>query len=118
MHQQRAAAVGGVLARLHGLRLGWSSHLAPERPSTGLSRWLALAESACSVDAVLRAALDRALASIHDLETLSTISLIEGMVGSHRDLHPTNLMRLHQGGGLVLVDWDAAGPVVPLHEVA
>jgi Ser/Thr protein kinase RdoA (MazF antagonist) len=32
-----AAAVGGVLARLHGLRLPLSSHLAPERPSPGIN---------------------------------------------------------------------------------
>jgi Ser/Thr protein kinase RdoA (MazF antagonist) len=89
-----AAAVGGVLARLHGLRLPWSSHLCPERPSAGMTRWLALAESTRSFDTELRISLDRALPSIDDLETLtSTISPIEPTVGSHRDLHPTNVMR-------------------------
>ena len=113
-----AAAVGGVLARLHGLRLPWSSHLAPERPSHGMTRWLALAESTRSFDAELRISLDRAVPSIEDLETLtSTISPVEPMVGSHRDLHPTNVMRLREGRGLVLVDWDAAGPVVPVQGV-
>jgi thiamine kinase-like enzyme len=40
------------------------------------------------------------------------------MVGSHRDLHPTNVMRLDHGRGFMPVDWDAAGPVVPGHEIA
>ena len=40
------------------------------------------------------------------------------MIGSHRDLHPSNVMKLRNEGGLVLVDWDAAGPVVPVQEVA
>jgi len=114
-----AATVAGVLARLHGLRLPWSSRLTPERPSPDISHWLALADAACSVHPELHASVDRALPAIVDLETLtSTIWPIERMVGSHRDLHPTNVMRPEHGGSFVLVDWDAAGPVVPCHEVA
>lgn len=59
-----AAAVGGVLASLHGLRLPWWSHLAPQRPSHGMTRWLALAESTRSFDTSLRISLDRALPSV------------------------------------------------------
>lgn len=51
-----AAAVGGVVARLHQLRLSWSQHLAPDRPSPTMNRWVALAESAWSLDAALRRA--------------------------------------------------------------
>jgi Ser/Thr protein kinase RdoA (MazF antagonist) len=114
-----AAAVGGLLARLHELRLPCSSHLAPETTSPGIERWATLAEAACPKYPELRASLDRALPAIHALETLpSKIWPVERMVGSHRDLHPTNVMRLERGGGFVLVDWDAAGPVVPCQEVA
>src|SRR5438552_11582292 len=67
---QTAAAVAGVLARLHGLRMPWSAHLAPERPTRGVTRWLTLLESARSFDAELRATLDRALPSLSDLEAL------------------------------------------------
>ena len=56
-----AAAVGGVVARLHHLKLPWSTHLAPECPSPTINGWVALAESTRSLDAALRAALDRAL---------------------------------------------------------
>lgn len=48
----------------------------------------------------------------------ATTSPVERMIGSHRDLHPTNVMRLRDSPGLVLVDWDAAGPVVPRQEMA
>ena len=61
----------------------------------------------------MRISLECALSSIQDLETLtSTMCPIEPMVGSHRDLHPTNVMRLRQVDELVLVDWgyrDAGG---------
>jgi Ser/Thr protein kinase RdoA (MazF antagonist) len=116
---ETAAAVGGLLARLHGLRLPWSPHLAPERLSPGFTRWITLLDSARSCEAELRISLECALSSMQDLKTLtSTMCRIEPMVGSHRDLHPTNIMRLRESHELVLVDWDAAGPVVPVHEVA
>lgn len=113
-----AGAVGGMLARVHGLRLPRSSHLAAEHASPGFNRWITLLDSARSCDAELRIPLERALPSIQDLETLTlTIAPVESIVGSHRDLHPSNVMRLSDGHGLVLVDWDAAGPVVPAQEV-
>ncbi len=113
------AAVGGVLARLHGLRLRWSARLTPERPSPGVNRWITLLDSARSCDTELGMSLECALESIARLETLTSKVLpSEEMIGSHRDLHPSNLMRLHHGTALVLVDWDAAGPVVPVQEVA
>jgi Ser/Thr protein kinase RdoA (MazF antagonist) len=113
-----AAAVGGMLARVHGLRLPWSSHLAPQHPSPGFTRWITLLDSARSCDAGLGMSLERALPSIERLETLtSKIGPVESLIGSHRDLHPSNVMRLRDGRGLVLVDWDAAGPVVPAQEV-
>jgi hypothetical protein len=62
--------------------------------------------------------LDQALPQIERLETqLAAGWTLEGAIGSHRDLHPTNLLRL-ASGELALVDWDAAGPVIPRKEVA
>src|SRR5205085_2353814 len=56
---------------------------------------------------------------IEQLETLAAETWsLDGMVGSHRDLTPTNIMRVDSAGDLVVVDWDAAGPVVPHQEVA
>ena len=64
------------------------------------------------------ATLTHTLSTIDRLETmLARRSSFGTAIGSHRDLHPTNLIQL-ASGGFALVDWDAAGPVIPEQEVA
>ncbi len=113
-----AAVVGGILAGLHRLRLGWGPSLAPTGPVFGAPHWAHLAERARAMDACWCAQIERAAPEIARLEAHITATwTLEGAIGSHRDLHPTNLLRVARGRH-VLVDWDAAGPVVPRQEVA
>jgi hypothetical protein len=110
--------VGGLLAGIHRLRLGWSPTLAPATPVFGADHWAGLLEQSRAANCHWSAALGRSLAGIAQLEAiLSATWALDGAIGSHRDLHPTNFLRL-PAGPLVLVDWDAAGPAIPKQEVA
>jgi len=112
------ARVGGLLAGIHRLRLGWSPTLAPAMPVFGADHWAGLVEQSRAANCHWSAALERSLAGIAHLEAMLSVTwTLDGAIGSHRDLHPTNFMHLATGA-LVLVDWDAAGPVVPEQEVA
>jgi aminoglycoside phosphotransferase (APT) family kinase protein len=114
-----AAEVGRILAKLHGLRLAWSPRLTPPRATPGIDQWRHLAEQARSSSPEVARQVDRAMPVIEQLERLAAETWsLDGMVGSHRDLTPTNIMRVESTGDLVVVDWDAAGPVVPRQEVA
>lgn len=92
--------------------------LAPVTPVFGADHWAGLVEQSRATNCHWSAALERSLAAIAQLEAMLAVSwTLDGAIGSHCDLHPTNLMHLATGA-LVLVDWDAAGPVVPEREVA
>ncbi len=116
---EEAAVAGGVLARLHALHLPWSSRLMPQRPSPGTDRWHAIAEQARYRNQELAERVGNAFPAINHLEALAYETWsTDGMVGSHRDLTPTNIMRVDAPRRYMLVDWDTAGPVVPRQEVA
>jgi Ser/Thr protein kinase RdoA (MazF antagonist) len=115
---ETAAAVGEVLAKVHQLALPWSRTLLPQLPGASGTHWIALAKAARQATCVWAQRPADCLPVIRQLELVVTRSWrADGFIGSHRDLHPTNLLRL-QTGALALVDWDAAGPVIPDHEVA
>jgi thiamine kinase-like enzyme len=115
---ETAAAVGEVLSELHQFALPWSRTLLAQHPTARGIHWIALEGAAREAACAWADRLEECLAVIHQLELLVTRSWrVDELIGSHRDLHPTNLLRLHPGA-LALVDWDAAGPVIPEHEVA
>ena len=100
-----AFGVGTPVGPVERIGSGWGGHNVLWRLDTTEGRW--------AIKQVGRAGSpdpDAALA-------IELAACAGGAIGSHRDLYPTNLMRL-ETGGLVLVDWDAAGPVIPHQEVA
>jgi Ser/Thr protein kinase RdoA (MazF antagonist) len=113
-----SSQAGGVLARIHGLRLAAEVPLAAALRVFGAEHWHSLAER------VERSHIDWAW------EFRAMLPVIAGMEAyveaaradltplllSHRDADQKNFMRT-ASGELMLVDWDAAGPVNPRHEV-
>jgi Ser/Thr protein kinase RdoA (MazF antagonist) len=95
---ETAAAVGEVLAKLHQLALPWSRTLLPRLPAASGTHWIALANAARQATCVWAQRLADCLPVIRQLEFVVTRSWrAYGFIGSHRDLHPTNLLRLHTG---------------------
>jgi len=111
--------MGSIVANLHLLGLPWSPRFDRQVADDSLS-WVELAEAGA------RRRARWALPLTENLVTLEAISASAQQwrdneaalprVGSHRDLNAHNV--LFGGGDLVLVDWDAAGPIWPPWELA
>jgi Ser/Thr protein kinase RdoA (MazF antagonist) len=116
-----AAAMGALLAHLHGLGMRWSPRFDdPLEEESGEVTWAALASAGAQRDAPWAAALSQQLARIEDLARtargLSDEARRSTRVASHRDLNAHNV--LFTAAGLSLIDWDAAGPASPAWERA
>lgn len=104
------AKLGSMLRRLHGLPLPPDAEA--KLPRDALSEiWLGLSQGSkraapptFAVDAVQRVLAETPPASDRPL------------VLSHNDVNPTNLV--YDGEGLLLLDWDTAGPNDPLYDPA
>ncbi len=114
-----AGRVGQVIARIHGLAMDAGVTQAKALVTLGEDHWRSLAERVERSDAEWKWEF-RAI--------LPTVGEIEGYVDSargddtplilgHRDADQKNWMKTTDKE-LLLVDWDAAGPVNPRHEVA
>lgn len=106
-----AARMGGLVATLHALRLP-ESQGAP-RYEFGREHWIELAQRSRSGSVWSNLILEH----LHEIllaETVGANAVSEDAIGSHRDLNAHNV--LFEGDALVLVDWDAAGPISAPYE--
>lgn len=112
VNEGEAAAMGALVASLHRLEIPVSGP-APKH-AFGAEHWQRLAQSAgrCRWAPLVRGNLD----AIVEAETVGASAVDETPVGSHRDLNAHNV--LFTVNGLVLIDWDGAGPISPQYERA
>ena len=114
-----AGRVAGVIARIHALDITGGETIAEALAVGGDEHWSALAEEVERSAAEWRWELRGLLPVVHDLEMY--IESAHGdptpLIMGHRDADQKNWMKT-PGGELLPVDWDAAGPVHPRHEVA
>jgi hypothetical protein len=114
-----AETVAATIARIHNLRMPADQTLAEALRIGGDEHWLALAERVERSDIEWRWEFQGLLHVVRELETYVEASREDRtpLILSHRDADQKNWMRTDEGV-LLLVDWDAAGPVNPRHEVA
>ena len=110
--------MGATLARLHRLRhppLGapWPKFETVPAPAD----WEDLLPALRHEGVPWTGRLERALPTVEDLAALVAPLDRADLVTCHLDLTPANVMR-GQGGELVLLDWDNAGPGSPEQELA
>jgi Phosphotransferase enzyme family len=111
--------VAEVIAGIHRLRMA-----SDVRPSEALrvygdEHWRAFAERASVERADWAPDLAALLPPLHELEAYLQAAHEDPtpLLVSHRDADQKNFMR-SSAGELLLVDWDAAGPVNPRHDLA
>lgn len=109
-----ACAVGGMLARIHALRVAPGSMPRRSPPALDLAHWRSLLDRAPAAD--WHDDLAARLPVIDELIALATLSG-DGRIMSHRDCDAKNVLRTPEGR-LLLIDWDAAGPIAPREDVA
>jgi aminoglycoside phosphotransferase (APT) family kinase protein len=106
----RAAALaqlGATVRRLHQLPLPPGAE--PKRPREFLAGIWSGLPSSFAVPAFVSAAVERVLAEVAPAPE-------RGLVLSHNDLNPSNLV--HDGERLLLLDWEVAGPNDPFYDLA
>jgi Ser/Thr protein kinase RdoA (MazF antagonist) len=111
-----AADMGRIVARLHGMALpAWAR---PRRTGFDADHWRRLAAAGRACGAHWAEVILERLDDIAQIEAELTATMdSEGpLIGSHRDLNAHNV--LFSDLGLVLVDWDAAGPTTAQFERA
>jgi Ser/Thr protein kinase RdoA (MazF antagonist) len=114
-----AARLGLALGRLHAVPMWHAAPALPPLATFGGDHWADLAGRARVEAAPYALELAGLLPVLADLEALVIESLTAppSAAPGHRDADPKNCIDAGTRG-LLLVDWDAAGPVVPAHEVA
>ena len=112
-----AARVAVILANIHALGLTADVDATEALRVFGSEHWLALAERAHADAAGWAPELRLLLPVLDELEAY--VKAAHGdptpLLLSHRDSDKKNFMRT-PAGELILVDWDAAGPVNPRHD--
>lgn len=116
---EHAARTAAVIARIHGLGMAGGETLAEALRPFGEAHWLALVEEVERSQVEWRWELRGLLPVVRELEAYveSAHGDATPLIMGHRDADQKNWMKT-PGGELLLVDWDAAGPVRPRHEVA
>ena len=114
-----AARVGSILARIHALGMKSDVTAAEALRVFGEDEWRALVERAESAGAAWAGDLRDLLPVLAEFESYVIAARDDAteLLLSHRDSDPKNFMRTPDGE-LLLVDWDAAGPVNPRHDLA
>jgi Ser/Thr protein kinase RdoA (MazF antagonist) len=107
-----AHAMGRIVARLHQLQIP----AGPLPPATrfGRDHWMNLARRGSGSS--WAASIVEHLDAIESAEAFGATFVDTKTVGSHRDVNAHNV--LFTSGGLMLIDWDPAGPVSAVHERA
>jgi Phosphotransferase enzyme family len=114
-----ASHVGSILARIHALRMGSAVTNSEALPVFGDDHWRTALDRLEYADGEWAAKL-RALGPVlHDLEAYVIAAHDDPtpLLLSHRDSDAKNFIRT-PAGELMLVDWDAAGPVNPRQDLA
>lgn len=114
-----AARVGSILARIHALGMSSEQTASEALRVFGVEHWRTLAERVDSTSVDWAPEFRGLLPVISDLEAYVAAAHSDptALLISHRDSDAKNFMRA-RGGELLLVDWDAAGPVNPRHDLA
>jgi hypothetical protein len=111
-----ARTVGGMIARVHSLNFV-PDRSTDFRPITlDPAHWRTLLEKGASAE--WRGALAAAMPAVDEMIALaSAVPSDAAPIMSHRDSDAKNVLRA-KDGRLLLIDWDAAGPIVARHDVA
>lgn len=114
-----APQVAAILARLHALDAGCPETLPVTMRICGDDHWRRLADRAQSAGKPWAVELGGALPAVRDLEAFVAEARlrVDPLLMSHRDADPKNVMR-REDGTVLLIDWDAAGPVSARMDVA
>ncbi|MCL5997532.1 MAG: phosphotransferase [Chloroflexi bacterium] len=118
-----SATVGGLLAAMHALPVSQADLQEEPWSPLGGSGWQQLATQAGLRRLSWAPTLQDKLPALARWEehVLACTTSDEPSVPSQRDLHPPNIIRSKansQAGRHVVVDWDAAGPVIAREDVA
>jgi thiamine kinase-like enzyme len=118
LQRAEAEVAGRALGTLHRLALSWEPVLQLAPNVYGAEHWERLVQAGEEVGAswvpTLRAAVPGLLAK--EQAAAEWFGVPRRWIGSHRDVRPDNTLRTAEG--LLLVDWDGAGPVVQGAELA
>jgi len=108
-----ARAIGGMLARIHALDIR-AAGTAPIPPWLDPAHWQSLLDRGAAAEWH-----DGLTAILPAIDELIVVAARGGgdRIMSHRDVDAKNVLRIPDGG-LVLIDWDTAGPTVPREDVA
>jgi Ser/Thr protein kinase RdoA (MazF antagonist) len=83
--------------------------------------WPPMVDAALTADAAWAPDLAARLSLITAITALATPADTTAMVTCHRDLHPDNVLVIHDGttnaGQLAVIDWDNVGPADPSREL-
>lgn len=114
-----AARAGAVLARIHNLGMKPDVTAAGALLAFGGEHWRSLVDRAEAAGADWAGELRQLLPALAGLEAYVAEAHNDRteLLLSHRDSDPKNFLRT-PAGELLLVDWDAAGPVNPKHDLA
>jgi thiamine kinase-like enzyme len=114
-----AARVAVILANIHSLGIATPVTIDQALRIVGEEHWRTLADRAESIAADWAPEFRRLLPALAELEGYLALAHNDAtpLLLSHRDADKKNFMR-SPSGALILVDWDAAGPVNPRHDVA
>jgi Ser/Thr protein kinase RdoA (MazF antagonist) len=111
------AWLGGTLGRLHRLRHPAAGEPDPKFESAPTAaQWQEVLSALRAEGTVWAGDLERLLPLIDDLATLITPAGRDTLIMCHLDLTPANVLRT--ATGLVVVDWDNAGPGAAERELA
>jgi Phosphotransferase enzyme family len=114
-----ASRVAVILRRIHALGMTTDAGITEALRVFGDEHWRARAEQAERAGVAWAPDLRRLLPTLAELETYLARAHSDAtrLLLSHRDSDMKNVMRTPDGA-LLLVDWDAAGPVHPRHDLA
>jgi len=114
-----AATLGAMLGRIHALRMAAGATPAEALPVRGSDHWSGLAGHVEAAGAEWAPEVRALLPPIGELEAYLREAHADPtpLLLSHRDSDAKNYLRT-PAGGLVLVDWDSAGPVNPRQDLA
>jgi Ser/Thr protein kinase RdoA (MazF antagonist) len=113
-----ASQLGRALGRLHTMPILSGPPTLPPLAIFGADHWAELAAQARTTAPAWAQPLTALLPVLAELEALVAAATAPNalVAWGHRDADPKNCLAGRRGR-LLLVDWDAAGPIMPVHEL-